>query len=748
VLRTSRLGPGSRVGNSVERCTYRCRVTLRQRSRVKVAADVGKQVLIAVLVALLTTASTWALGLPTPGLMAVALGMTTASLVTVAMLERRRNARIAATIRNYCRRPAIGSSELLPIGPSGDSWTPVGEILSTPGLVVPQRWRPLAHDATAIDTDFAHDLVRLIDLGMPALLVGEPGMGKSLTARRAFQLLAARSDEHPTRSPFPVLVSLGEITSLAQTTDSEDPLGLLDVVTELTGLSHVDVARLARRGTLVLLLDALDESSQIGGDLRSVRQALAGPLFGSVGLLTTRYDHYARIAGLAAIRHRFRVVAELQPLPFDDNVRSFVHAYCDRFRLDASADVLALLGTNESLRDLAARPLTLWMVVDVLASASGAGVRTLASLTSLYRDYTEKWLRIETTKSDARVVGIEDRQTLVRLAARAMFHRGTAVAGSLRSTAELAVSREQLAVVLAADESGPLVHAVVARHGLDAVVDEVCTRTFLVQGGRRVGYRFTHKSFFEYFVAFDMKACLAAEQRLEVARSYFERPLSDPIVYFFREMLAEVDGNPEQRQVVAQNMFGLFDESQGALDVASQTVRQHVGNLMPRVLDARGEAQLVARLGAEPSEFVRRGIIVGLGLQRDRRDLVDAYVANLDTDPTAASIHLGYSRVYHGDQEWNGEWRDDATGEVTRTVDAQVDRLLSDRNRELNEKLWPLTLFTLRQLIEDGRGVAALRRDARVVEALRQFVALQRPELGDVFERERSAVSRLLDDLG
>lgn len=722
-------------------------MALKQRSWTEATADVGRQVLIAVLVALLTTAATRALGLPTPGLIVVALGMTTASFVAVVMLERRRSARIAAATRNYVQRPPTGSSELLPIGPSGETWTPVGEILSTPGLVVPQRWRPLPHADRDVTTDFAREVVGLVDVGMSALLVGEPGMGKSLTARRTFQLLAARYQEHPSRSPFPVLVSLGETAPSTETTaNGDDPLHLLDVVSDLTALSRHDVTRLARRDGMVLLLDALDENPQIGGDLRSVRRAVGGPLFNCVRLLTTRFDHYTTFAGLATTRHRFRVIAQLQPLAFDD-VRSFVHAYCDRFRVDAISDILHLLETNESLRDLAARPLTLWMVVDVLASPTGAGVRSPASLTSLYRAYTEKWLRIETTKSDARVVGIEDRQTLVRLVARAMFQRGTAVAGSLRSTAELAVSREQLAAVLAGDESGPLVHAVVARHGVDGVVDEVCTRTFLVQGGRRVGYRFTHKSFFEYFVALDIKECLAANWRIDVARKYFERPLSDPIVYFFREMLTEVAGRSEERQVVAQNMFELFDESQSAMDVASQTVRQHVGNLIPRVLDARGEAQLEARLAAEPSPFVRRGIIVGLGLQRHRRDLVDAYVASLDNDPVAASIQLGYTRVYHGDQEWNGEWRDDGTNEVTRTVEAQVDRLLSDRNRDLNKNLWPLTLFTLRRLLEDGRAVVPLRRDLRVVDALRHFLALPQPELGEAFERERSAVSRLLDDL-
>jgi hypothetical protein len=736
------------VPSATSRAPYAESVPLPPQSSSHAAADVAKQVLIGLLVAMLTTAVSHAAGLPLPALIAVVVGITTATLVVLVAVQRRRKTRIATTTRKYVRRPPIGGSELLPIGPSGDTWTPVGEILSTPALVVPQPWRQLPNASRDTHSDFALEVVGVVNRGVAALLVGEPGMGKSLTARRAFQLLAERFEGEPARYPLPVLVSLGEIDPMAQTSETrEDPLHLPEVIAEQTGLSRRDVAWLARRGALVLLLDALDETSQISGDLGSVRRMLAGPLFGSVCLLTTRSDHYERFSGLAAVQHRFGVVAQLQPLPFGANVRSFIHAYCDRFRVDAAEDIIGLLETNDQLRDLAARPLTLWMVVDVLASTTGDGSPRFASLTSLYRDYTEKWLRIETTKSDARVVGIEDRQTLVRLAARAMLQRGTAVAGSLRSTAELAVSREQLAAVLTAQESGPLVHALERLHGLGVVVDEVCSRTFLVQRGRLTGYRFAHKSFFEYFVALDLKECLGADRRLEVARSYCERPLSDPIVYFFREMLTEAATVPEQRQVLAEHMFELFDQSHGSMDVASQTVRQHAANLMPRVLDAQGEAELVARLGVEPSAFVRRGIIVGLGLQRGRRDLVDSYVAGLDSDPVAASIHLGYTRVYHGDQVWNGDWHDDGTGDVARTIDVQVDRLLSDSHRDLNQNLWSLTLFTLRRLLEDGRAVAPLRRDPRVVNALRQFLAVRRPELSEVFDRQRSAASRVLQDL-
>jgi hypothetical protein len=386
------------------------------------------------------------------------------------------------------------------------------------------------------------------------------------------------------------------------------------------------------------------------------------------------------------------------------------------------------------------------MTVDVLADPEMGSAGELRTLTGLYRRYTEKWLQREALRPGAQVERADDKRALVRLAARAMFQRGTAWGGAGRSTTEMAVSRDQLAEVLCSGGAGRLVTDIVGRLGLHAALDELCLRTFLVRGSAEDGYRFAHKSFFEFFVALDMRECVGREARLEVAEEYFARPLSDPVVYFFREMLSISSGSRDEQRLISQNMVTILTQGAAGNDLRGETVRQHVGNLLTGIADTATVNFLADYIDGEQSEFVKRGIIVGLAFQRGRADLLRDYVerlrAGLTTYDTAVSIQIGYTRIYHGDQDWTGRWEDDGSPEVSRTVDAQIDRLLSIRYRELNERIWPLTLFTLRALLEGGRGWSTVEADLDRKEQLISFLRISQPDRGQAFEDERT---RLLD---
>ena len=545
--------------------------------------------------------------------------------------------------------------------------------------------------------------------------------------------------------PVPVFVHLGDI-NLAESSEIQVP-GILDVVARHTSMRRGEVDALARKGQLITVLDGLDEATGISRGA-SLRSALASAGFATSRVVSARRDFFDLYASMPQLAEKFTLIVELERLPFDAAISDFVAAYREEFGRGDAAAILQIIRATPELQDLTSRPLTLWMTVDVLADPAAEAVAELRTLTSLYQRYTRKWLDREALRPGAQVERADDKRALVRLAARAMFQRGTALGGAGRSTTEMAVSRDQLAETLRSGSAGSLVADIVNRLGLGTTLDELCLRTFLVRGSTREGYRFAHKSFFEFFVALDMWECVGREGRLDVAENYFARPLSDPIVYFFREMLAASSHNAHERRIINQNMVSLLTLRSVAEDPRSETIRQHVGNLLAGVADPATANFLADYIDGEPSEFVRRGITVGLALQQGRTDLLTQYVdrlrAGLETGDTAVSIQLGYSRIYHGDQDWHGSWEDDGTPEVSRTIDAQIDRLLSARNRELSERIWPLTLFTLRAILKGGRGWLTIDADPERRDHLMSFLRVSQPHRGHILEDERIRLLELL----
>jgi len=684
----------------------------------------------------------WIAGAPVAALASLAASAAVGALAVIVARGRLRYSSRQHAVRSYLSAPDLGPSRFLPVGPT-TMGTPVGKIVTRPSLLVRQRWHRLDDPSRSQDTDSAVMAAEEVSAGGTVLIVGEPGIGKSLTISRTFEQLTAIYFSDPSRASIPVFIHLGDVTITEDASVAQQ--GILAVVTRHTHLASDDVDRLIRAGLLITVLDGLDEASGIKG-AATVRAALSSTGFRTGRVVTARRDFFDLYASMPEVAGHFTLIIELERLPFDTAISDFIGAYCREFDRGDADTIMQVIRGNPELQDLTSRPLTLWMTVDVLADPATGSSSELRTLTSLYRQYTGKWLQREALRPGAQVDRADDKRALVRIAARAMFQRGTALGGAGRSTTEMAISRDQLAETLRSESTGPLVADIVNRLGLDATLDELCLRTFLVRGSNEEGYRFAHKSFFEFFIALDMWECVGREAHLDIAEEYFARPLSDPIVYFFREMLAYSSRNMDQQRLIVQNMTTLLTRRVADSDGRSETIRQHVGNLLTGIADDATARFLAEYIDQEPSEFVRRGITVGLALQQGRADLITDYVqrlrAGLRTNDIAVSIQLGYSRIYHGDQDWTGRWDDDGSAEVSRTVDAQIDRLLSSRNRQLSERIWPLTLFTLRALLESGRGWLTVDADPDRKDQLISFLRISQTARGEIFEDERA---RLLD---
>lgn len=684
--------------------------------------------------------ASWIAGAPVAVLAALSASAALGALAVIVARGRLRYSSHQHAIRSYLNAPDLGPSRFLPVGPT-TAGTPVGKIVNRGSLLVRQRWHRLDDPSKSRYTDAAVVAVEEVSAGGTVLIVGEPGIGKSLTISRLFEQIAAVYLNDPSHNPIPVFVHLGDVTITEDASVAKQ--GILAAVTRHTHLGSDDVDRLVHTGRLITVLDGLDEASGIKG-AATVRAGLSSAGFRTGRVVTARRDFFDLYASMPEVAGHFTLIIELERLPFDTAISDFIDAYCREFYRGDAETIMQTIRGNPELQDLTSRPLTLWMTVDVLADPATGSSGELRTLTGLYRQYTGKWLQREALRPGAQVERADDKRALVRIAARAMFQRGTALGGTGRSTTEMAISREQLAETLRSESIGPLVADIVNRLGLDATLDELCLRTFLVRGSNEEGYRFAHKSFFEFFIALDMWESIGREAHLDIAEEYFARPLSDPIVYFFREMLSVSSRDIDQQRLIVQNMTALLTRRMTDSDRRGETIRQHVGNLLTGIADAATARFLAEYVNQEPSEFVRRGITVGLALQQGRTDLIRDYVLHLraGTNDIAVSIQLGYSRIYHGDQDWTGSWEDDGSAEVSRTVDAQIDRLLSSRNRQFSERIWPLTLFTLRALLESGRGWLTVEADPDRKEQLISFLRIRQPARGEIFEDERT---RLLD---
>ena len=90
-------------------------------------------------------------------------------------------------------------------------------------------------------------------------------------------------------------------------------------------------------------------------------------------------------------------------------------------------------------------------------------------------------------------------------------------------------------------------------------------------------------------------------------------------------------------------------------------------NLLPIVATPRTREYLRGIVASEGHPFIRRAIAVGEALHHQNPEFLDAFVASLDTDERARSFHMGYNRIYYGDQPLSRtNFEDDGQPECTR----------------------------------------------------------------------------------
>lgn len=549
------------------------------------------------------------------------------------------------------------------------------------------------------------------------LLLGEPGVGKTLTCRLVHHTLATGYIRDPSNAPLPLHVRLGDLREafdtadgLADVTDNSLIAATLHVVVGLSETLPVHrLQMLLDQRSVVLILDGLDELPGERGAMndalpRKLEQMLRLPL-----LLSSRsafFDLYVDDAR----EDEFDTILSVREIEFATNGKKFVQQYCARFGLTSADRLIAMIEDSETFRDVVSRPLMLFMATDVLAPAIARGdmeaVRSgygAWSGAQVYQMYIDKWLALERGKG-ARVPA-EDMQDLCEAVAWAIFiaaYEGGRPFGQFENVRDLVISRENLHDVVT--EWCSRQHADVRE-----VFEEARTKSFLIRSDGVDRYRFAHKSFFEFFAARHVVTAFARKSfTVDAAVDALSRPLPDEVINFIRRLLERMhaDSAPDSA-AVRRTMFAVLDATVGATDGHHLMARQQAANLLPLVLrdSPKGIARLRAFHAAELHPFVRRAVAVGFALHLDDGSLIDILVSELDTDPDALAFHMGYNRIYYGDQRPDGDdWRDDGGARCSGFFRATLRQL----GIEAYRFIWPMAAYTARALLTDPARLAHL----------------------------------------
>ena len=557
------------------------------------------------------------------------------------------------------------------------------------------------------------------------LVRAEPGQGKTLLMQLVYLSLLDDLKAHPHRARIPLLVPLSSCT-LKHT----DERGLRTAIIETHSEVHTLLSRLPARerhpDRYVVLLDGLDEL-QSAFDEPGHATALVSALIAAADIVTSR-DSFLEFRLEVPSAFPTTLEIRLDPLAFDESCRRYIRNYCAIGGGDPDR-VIEQIDTTPGLFREIVRPLLLFMTVDVLAHPpEDAPSRPVVAwnATHIYKTYVDKWLQAE-VRRPPRVMELPGKQAATEMLAWELFKRSgrSSPAWGLVDISDLRVH---------ADDMTRVIDTLLRRGRIagerDALIADLRERCFLIRAAPPMGweqstiqYCFPHKSFFEYLLAVHVVNTLGdGPQSVEDLDDLLSLPFPDQVIQFIRQSLTGVqDDQPDRAREVARNLTLVLNKPNEmfrrgvhlapnyrptGIDPEREMARQQAGNLLPLVVAGNEVRQLERRARTEESDLVRRGIAVGLALHHEIVGPIEAFVELMEMPEhgrNALSSHIGYSRIYYGDQKRTSNWLDDGS-EYCAAFYAKTLAHLSDPAKY--QHLWSMTVFTLRWLLSsDDRYV-------------------------------------------
>lgn len=602
------------------------------------------------------------------------------------------------------------------------------------------------------ESDIVDAVTGALRSGQNVVLMGEPGSGKSLVSSLIFARLADEFAANRSHSPCPILLhlnamKLNEGQSDPGVTRAEESASWLQeqLSADVSLPGPRRLARILSNNRVVLICDGLDEAPVMRSPqaLTSIVPESLMRLFSRPSLLTSRTAFYSLYVDATQLMHNFPRAGELLPMRFEVQGERFVRQYAAAQGCEEKADeLLRVIRANPFLKEAVTRPLILRMTAEVLLDLITADHSSDRFLTvghggetsAIYGRYVDKWLQREQEKAPSKLRWWQ-KGKLIQCVAWWIFQNSVASDkgwGHFELKDLLIEASDLRTVVTQWLESDILVEATI-----DEICREIANRSFLIISNDRRRYRFVHKSFFEFCVARHVVESLderKGAQRVAKAEVLLH-PLPDEVIDFIRELLLTATLDADRSAAIEGTFLAILSGVRIG-DGASQLMAvQQAANLLPIVAGPQTMERLRAGEALESHPFLQRAVAVADALHHDRHELLDEFVRRMERDQVAEAFHMGYNRIYYGDQAFgDGQWLDDNHPACGRFFRATIRHLKMPEYHCIHV----MDLYTLRALLRaTDRRQYLLERERAALDELRSLIEESDPDLGPEYDRQR-----------
>jgi hypothetical protein len=208
-------------------------------------------------------------------------------------------------------------------------------------------------------------------------------------------------------------------------------------------------------------------------------------------------------------------------------------------------------------------------------------------------------------------------------------------------------------------------------------------------------------------------------------------------------LLAAMNGDVQKRQAVEATFLAILtgigiEDSHGDLMALQQTA-----NLLPIVAGPETMTRLRSGDLRQDHPFLQRAIAVADALHCDQHYLLDEFVQRMEQNHEAESFHMGYNRIYYGDQAFgNGQWLDDGHPECGRFFRATIRHLKIPSYRYIRV----MDLYTLRVMLRNlDRRDYLMSREQESLEEVSRLLLVGDEALGPHHDRQRRLLLRELN---